>query len=766
MNSHKTKILIGSFLVLLLLFFSIFYFASTKLRPEEIKKVAIAHAKTIFPNAELTLGTVSIGWGFNFNVHLENLKLKALKDNNAIDMMVVDQLVVRVPIWAILTGRGVIEIKVDAPTINYIEFLEGNNWTYALGNKKTTETGKNPINSTVSNATESSSIASIGFLGKSKINVKLTDIAVKYALRDNSNGEIKVSRFLVKGLNFESATAFEVASTANFIMKDQSKFSFDTLVIGQINISDLVKNGSVSSLVIVKINNIAKTGLAIKVPEITSNFDVILKKDGEVSGKILTTFESQNKISANFKMSKEIEISDINIDIIMRDIGTILGLEKTADMSKAKLLSKGNITYGADKKLNANLNFAITPGFSISQDGINSTTTVEGTFKNRELAIKTKTEILEGIIETSTAGIFDPNEKFDIAKLKVFDIKVNAKGMKVPEKMIRERLWAKKAIEEKPIKENNEETTTSVPKTENQTAMGLPPSNISLDWNNILVGNEDFSGHGRIVTSLKAIAIDGLVFKFSKGSGKLSQTMNIGSKANESKFNFEINNLNLAAFKAFLPPFVENFTGVFTGKIGGSATIFKDSKLPSYDISVIADAKNGEIKKLNLSDYVTPLMENIPMVKDQLKGKEVKYDGNFESFVLKGHFTNTLYSIPSFDFIGLDKKVQVTGSGEIYPRAGNKMSAMEVMLTDNTGKISDLLLKNTGSKILPMRLTGPGFDLKPDYGFTIGRLAKGAIKTKGEEKVKEALLKNIDKYVPAASKEKVQGLLNGLFKNK
>lgn len=761
MTSKKVKILTSAFIVILVLFVGVFYYASTKLRPEEIKKLAIEQSKSVFPNADLTLDKVDIGWGFNFNIHLEKLKLIAKKDGKTVEMMAVDQLVVKVPVWAILSGRGVIEIKLDAPMMNYAEFTEGNNWTYALGNKKVEES--KTATPTSSSAADGGSVATIGIFGKSKINVKLSDIAVKYSLRDNSNGEIKVSRFLIKGLNFESATAFEIASTANFVMKDKSQISFDTIAIGQINIADLVKNGSVSSMVIVKVNNMAKTGLALKFPEVTSNIDIVLKKDGELSGKVLTTFESQNKISANFKMAKEFEITDINVDIIMKDIGAILGLEKLADMSKAKLISKGTVIYGADKKINANMTFAISPGIGISMEGVTATTTVEGSFKTRELAVKTKTEILDGEVTSSVAGIFDPNEKFDMAKLKVFDIKVLAKGLKIPEKMIREKLWAKKAPEEKAAQTEGKIAEASAPEA---TPIGLPPSNINLDWSNINVGSEDFSGHGRIVTSLTSIAIDGLNFKFSKGSGKLSQTMNIGKNSSDSKFTFEIANLNLSAFKAFLPPFVENFTGVFTGKVAGNATIYKAPKLPAFDVTVVADAKNGEIKKLNLSEYINPMLANIPVVKDQAKGKEVKYDGNFETLTMKGHFTNSVYSIPSFDFVGLDKKVQVTGSGEIYPVAGAKQSAMEVVMVDNTGKISDILLKNTGSKVLPMRVAGPGFELKPDYAYTIGKLAKGALKTKGEEKVKEAIIKNIDKVVPAAAKEKVQGLLNGLFKKK
>jgi hypothetical protein len=115
----------------------------------------------------------------------------------------------------------------------------------------------------------------LGIFGRSKINVKLSDVDFKYSLRDNSKGEIKISRFLIKGLNFESSTAFEVASNAKFTMKDQSIVAFDTIVIGEFNLADLLKNGSATSLVIVKVNNISKTGLEWKFPEITTNIHLL-----------------------------------------------------------------------------------------------------------------------------------------------------------------------------------------------------------------------------------------------------------------------------------------------------------------------------------------------------------------------------------------------------------------------------------------------------------------------------------------------------------
>ncbi len=761
MKSNKVKVLGIALSVFVILVGGLFYYASTKLRPEEIKKIAIEQTQKIFPRAEVTLQNVSIGWGLNFNVNLEKFAFKTTKDNQKVDMMSVDQLVVKVPLWAILTGSGIVEIKLDAPEMNYHEFPEGNNWTYAMGDKKSPEEKKKEEEKngeTVSNS-------ALGFFGKSKINVKLSDVSVKYALRDNSKGDIKVSRFLIKGLNFESSTAFEVASSAKFTMKDQSIVAFDTIAIGEFNIADLVKNGSVSSLVIVKVNNISKTGLEWKFPEITTKIDLLLKKDGELSGNLATSFESQNKISANFKMAKQIDITDIAADIVLKDVAAIMGLDKTIDLSKAKLTARGNVAYGEDKKINANMNFGITPGIVYSKDGVVSNTIVTGDFKGHDLSVKVKTEILEGQVNTSVAGTFDPNEKFDIAKLKPFDIRIVASGMKVPEKLIRSKLWDKKTEDTEAAQAEGKKGAAKVQAS--APPLGLPPSSVNVEWGNINIGGEDFSGRGKIITSLTSIAIDNMTFKFSKGTGKLSQTMILGKNSSESKFNFEMANLNMSSFKAFLPPFIENFSGTFSGKVNGSATIYKNAKPAGYDVNVLADAKNGEIKKLNLSDYINPLLANIPVVKDKVKDKQVKIDGNFETLTMKGHFTNDHYSISAFDFIGINKKVQVSGSGEIYPIPGSsKLSSMDVSFVDNTGKISDILQANVGTKILPIRVTGPGFDMKPDYGYTVSKLAKGALKTKGQEEIKKVIEKNLDKIVPEAAKEKVKGLLDGFFKKK
>jgi hypothetical protein len=763
MKSNKLKIIGIIAAIFLLLAGGIVYYASTKLNPEEIKKMTIAQTNKVFPKAETTLGSVKINWGLNFKIELHQFVLNTKNpEGKSVEMMAVDDLVVKVPLWAILTNGGVIEIQLDKPLINYAEFPVGNNWTYAMGDKKE-EDKKNKTPEEQAKAEQKA----IGLFGKSKINVKLSDVTVKYALRTNSNGQINISRFLVKGLNFESSTAFEIASDAKFTMADQSIVSFNTIAIGEINIADLVQNGSVSSLVIVKINNIAKTGLEWKFPEIVTNLNLLLKKDGEISGSIATSFETQNKISADFKMAKGIEVSNINVNIILKDIGLIMVLDRAIDLSKANLTAKGKLLYTEEKKIDADLSFAIAPGIGYSKEGIVATTTVDGSFKKKDIVIKVKTDVLSGKVDTLVNGEFDPNEKFDMKALKPFDIKVTATGMKIPEKIIQQKLWAKKDPAEVAKAEAEAERMREAAAKNGKPIPGLPPANVNVAWSNISVGGEDFSGKGKIIVSSHAIAIDGMTFKFSKGTGKLTQTMKLGAKSTESVFDLGITDLNLSSFKPFLPPFVENFSGTFSGKVNGSAKIFNTSTTPpQFDVNVALDAKKGDIKKLNISEYITPLLAGIPMVKDKVAGKEFKIDGNFETLTMKGRFQNDTYNLNDFNFIGLNKRVEIKGSGVIYPEPGTtKQSSMEVNFTDN-GSIGDIIQKNIGSKVLPIRLIGPGFSMKPDIGYTLAHVAKGAAKTKGMEAINKVIEKNIDKVIPEKAKEQVKGLLNGLFKRK
>jgi 2-phosphoglycerate kinase len=75
------------------------------------------------------------------------------------------------------------------------------------------------------------------------------------------------------------------------------------------------------------------------------------------------------------------------------------------------------------------------------------------------------------------------------------------------------------------------------------------------------------------------------------------------------------------------------------------------------------------------------------------------------------------------------------------------------------------MVKNLGTDKLPLKLTGIEFALHPDYAYTISAVAKGALKTKGKEVVKQQATKLIEKVIQNDElKEKAGKLFKGLFK--
>lgn len=752
MKSSKVKVVVIAFVSFLIIVGAAIGIASSKLKPEEIKKIALEKTQEVFPGAEVAIGEIQISWGLNFKVGMSKFSLNNKTHEKHVPMISVNDLQIKVPVWSVLFGGGTIEIKLDAPQMHYQEFESGDNWSTAM--KPSTESA--PEAATDAGSSEKKS--NLSALRKIKLNFKLSDIDVSYELKDQSKGQIKVSKFLINGLNISGPTAFEVASNARFVMADKSTTSFDTLIIGQFNLAEYEKSQTLPLMSVVKLNNFSFSKAEYKIPEITTEFEATINKDNSVQGKFETSFEGSNKVSAKFsKSTLGFSLKDLVGEIILKDVQNMLGL-KDIDLSKAKLSFKGDISVDELKQKNPNISFVIEPGIGFSKDGFSASTTVNGEYKGTSFSAATRTSAMEGSVTVAAKGSYDLNKPFDMATLEPIDIKVKATGLRLSEPFIRGRLYANNEKIEKLKKEEQEAAKSK--QVEQASQVKLPPTKIALDWSSVNIAGEDFSGNGVIKTTINTLAIENLNFKFSKGQGKLNQTLVLSRFAKDTKFQFDLVNLNLNSLKPFLPPFVENFAGNFSGKVGGSARV-SVSKEPIYDVDVNVEAVNGELKKVNVTEYLQMAIASIPMIKDKIPADKVfKIDGGFDQFSLKGKFTQDKYNLQQFKFVASKKVAEIEGSGEIRPLGG---SFVESTFLDNTGKISAPLEKNTGTKILPLRFQGQGFMLKPDYEYSMKKLAKGALKTKGTEKIQEAAQKGIekvaDKFLKGAAKDKVDNLL-------
>lgn len=774
MKKNTVKFILITISIVVTLLGGAIYYASTKLQPEEIRKIAIEQTSIFFPNSEVILEKIDVKIGFNFKIHLSKFVINydGKVGGAKAKLAAINELQIKIPFWAILMGGGVVEFRLDKPEINFEEYSNGTNWTLAAGKSIVADSKSQEVNNNKNDK------ISLGPLAKSKINIRFNETKFTYKLKTKATGQITISKLVVNGLNFESPSAFELASNISTTDSLKNTTSFDVLAIGQIHLNDFIQSGNIPVDSVIKINQFTKTGMNLKFPELSTNINLIAKKDGVIEGKFETTFESQNKVMGSYIVGKTIKLSDFSAEIYMKDLHTILALDNSLDMSKAKFRVNGSFEIDEFSKMSPNFQYELSPAISTTVEGVSIATTSKGEFKDDQFSLMVSNKIMEGTATVNILGKIDINKKIDIKSLDPIDVKIVARDIKLTEKFIRSKLWPAKKSEEvsEEIIAKESIDTKKAAANETQTPT-LPPIVALIDWANINIGGSDFQGKGKIITSSNSIAIDGIVFKFAKGAGKLSQVTMLKKNTNETKFNFEVTNLNLDSFKPFLPPFVENFKGDFTGKVSGNAIMFKTATVPKFDIETNLNVKQGEIKKLNISDYINPVMKGLPVVKNFYSSdKELKIDGNFETLSLKGNFTDAVYKINQFNFLGLGKKVEINGSGTISPNPNNT-SEMEVNVTDNTGKISDVLHKNTGSKTLPIKLVGAGFTLKPDVNFTIGKLAKGALKTKGEEKLKEVTGKVIEKAADKLlkgkmneviksdeTKEKVNKLLKGLFK--
>lgn len=761
MKSSKLKIIGGVLAVLILIFAGIMSYASSKLNSEEIRKAAIEATQKVFPNATANLENVEIKWGLNFRIELKKFLLQTKDPQDSgqkpVDLAYVESLDVKIPIWAILTNGGVVEIEMNKPLVNYQEFPNTNNWVYALGDKL-----DKPVEETAKDS-ESKELSSdnpaVNLLSKSKVNVRITDVLVKYLLKNKTNGQVAVSKFLIKGLSLKDSTAFEIATTANFGMAENSTVSFDALAIGEVNIAEFLNKGEVQSQVILKINNFKKSDMKLKVPELNANFNVLAKKTGQMSGVVEASFEAHNKLKTDFNLDKKIVLSNIDVNIELRDVAAIVGLGSQIDLSKSKFTAKGGMTVLEDKSIQSDIEFALNPGVGFTTDGISTLTTAHGSFKDGLLKAESLTNVLNGSVATNFEMKVDLNNMADMSKWSPYSLKIIAQKMNISEDLIREKLWSKK-----PAEKTEEKSAFETKKTAASGETKLPPGTVDVQWSSILIANENFAGKGKIFTKENTVTIKDLTFNFSKGSGSLNQTLKMAKKSNTSEFTFNLSNLNLDSFKGFLPPFVENFSGTFSGKVNGQATMFKNAQTPSFDVNVNLDAKNGEIKNINLKDFVLPLIANVPVLGGMAESKDLNIDGKFDSLNLKGHFTEKNYNLANVAFISKNNVASVVGSGEIIP-AGSRPSTMVVTFKEN-GKFGEKIKQNIGSNAIPMKLEGMGFGLKPVASYTISQVAKTAVQTKGKEALEKAIDKNLKKYIPEDAQEKVKGLFNNLLKKK
>ncbi len=749
MKGSRLKIILIVFVLFVGGFIGAYFYAASKISPEEIRKLTLLELQKTFPKSKVSLGKIELKFGTQINLDVEKLNIVHASG----PLIELQSFVVKIPIFSILLGSGSIDIKIENPVVNYKELKEGNNWDLAMGQKKK-ETSPSSGAVTMSVPV---------FLTGTKVNLNITGINLNYNLLAGDQGALKINKFLIKNLNLKEPTAFEMNS--NF---SQKEMSLNALIIGEAHLQNLVKGKDLFSSIFITLSNIKASALKKEISEVKLHLNTTQDKKDHLSGDLEFNMGEGVTLKSNYLFSNgNLKLTLMKGDISIKDLLSQLGESAPSDISLDRTVFNinGDLDILKNNRIKPNLKFSLSPSLNFDLNGIKGNYGLEGSYRGKKLTLNGKGEVLQGEIKTNLNGDFDIMQlKGGVSKIAPMSVSIWVKGISFTREMIRETLYAKKE-ETKGEAMKSSETKRSSPSETATSLPILPQLRLDMFLDSIKIDNQDFSGKFRLITSFQKAILKDFDFNFSQGRGLLDVISEFKPGGLDNQISFKLTNLNLQGLNVFLPDTLSGIEGTFNGMVKGS--VFSGDNKLNHDLYVDVKAYNGKIKGLPIKEKLQGMIDNIPVLKDKKIKLPEKLDGEFKRLDLKGRFASAKYSLNSFDFQGPDNTVDFKGDGQIFPLPNSLQGKIYINLKDKTGKIGPLLKRNTGTDMLPIRLTGYQFNLNPDYDYTIAQLAKGAVKqqtAKAKNKAKEKLKKTIEEKAGDLLKNKeVKKIFKGFF---
>lgn len=755
MKSSKTKIVLSIVLVLFLVVFGgVYFYAKSQISPEKVREHTLAILKKSFPKNKVKLGKAELKFGLSINVEFDELKIGEGKKK----LLELDNLNIKLPIFAILTGGGDLSVNLNSPKLYYSENKKSNNWTVALSpSSKKNSKNKNEKQKEKSSSSKDTSLAVPALLLNSTVSVNVRDLKVNYVLKDKSSGSVKLERVLLKKIGLNNSSAFEVKSSLDYRMKSKEKVKLDALLIGQFNLSEFISSGELETVSELTLKNVLVPGLRKQLPELKTKIVAHLKKNGNLNLDLDLSFLQQNKISLKVELAKKtVKINNINTSLVVKDLMSIAGVKiASVDPKKSTVSLNGSVYINSKGKIGPKLEFTIGPDLTFKDKHFTTSTTLKGSLKGRDFKSRAEAKVLDGTVVLQNSMKLDLNNPPTLDKLpKIFTL-INVSNLSIKEGLIQELVYTpSKANTASKSSSSKEDSSAENPSSQGGVPL-IPPGEVTIKMSNVKIDNRPFSLNSKIILSSSKIGIKKSKFSFSKGKGSIESLIKLKQGSTSGSFSFDLTKFDLVGLKPFLPKDILNaIHGAFSGKVDGSFAMRNSST--SYDVLTNLSARDGEIKGVNISKQIMPLLKKIPGdTKKYSKGLE-NIDGKFKTLSMSGRFTDKLYSIKNYRFIGVGNKVDLSGHGKISPLP-TRRSELYATYKDPSGKLTRFLKKEAGTDKLQIKMKGNGFSLKPDINYTVKTLSKTAVKAQGK--------KQVDKFLKSdKNKKKLNKLLKGLFK--
>lgn len=733
------------------------FVASKKLKPEELKKIMITQLEKAIPNSKVKTKALDFSIGFNSSVDIKDVDITYI-GRSEYPLVSISNLKLRIPFWSLLFGGGKVEVVLDSPKVNYIEFKAGSNWERALAKKKNSKNNKSKSTSVekAGDLKKSETIPSSrddvlipGILAGSEINVSILNLSLEYVLRDKTNGKIEVEKFLLKDVGIKSITAFELKSKIDVLKSTPNHTKLDLLVIGEANLYDWIKKKKVTLNTKINLKNIQNKILKKEVKKISLNTITTYEKSGDYQVKYDMLLEESEIAAGSLKGNKKgMSVDQLKLMLPLKELASFV-LDPAALpiklSGKEKLNIQGKVIIG--KKVVPLVKFDITPALTIKQDKIEILSKISGETTSKGISVDVENELMSGHvnIDSHLKTNWDPKS---FKKLRPILVNVDVRDLKVDPSYF-ESSASVAPTQEKTSASNNQPSKKTVAQPMDLLIPVPLRANITLE-NIDLAGAKLLGSIGLRIDKTKG-RISSTDLKLDEGRITFGNNMRISNGFLRHDFESKLQNVNLSSLQGFVPKQVlEGISGNASGQVKGH---FVNTK---YYSNVDFKLRDGKLSKINLDSYVSGLIEKLGSIGKKVPRDKLKVNGEFVSLNLKGAFSNKRHSFESFSFISKGNKINFSGNGNVYP-LGGKEGQLKMNLDIKDPKLAKSLQKEVGTTRFPLPVKGQAYALSPDYGYTLKIVSKSAVKTQ----VKKEAKKQINKLIKS---DKAKKLLKGLFK--
>lgn len=705
-------------------------YISKIINKDEIRKLVVANFERNFKNASIDLGEINYGLGLSIDLSVSKIKIREKSSEQ--DAIEISSVRADIPILAIITSGGIVDIIFEGIVINVKKNKVGSNIQRIFKGTSSAAVSKKAEKKLEA---KNSKVTSI--LSDSKVNIRFQNINIYYEV-EGKEGALTVDRVIIRDLGIKTKTVFDMRMKLSGAMKD-IELQGDVSVVGEVNVEHFLRTDELSIKLLTVIKNFKYLDQVHMSDDIKVDSVIDINKSTEVSG----TLEIGSVLSGDFKL-KDSELMLSSFLIKADDALALYSRAVLESLSDTITFTNTKLELNANLKLNNPLNSikmelkSKTPLRLVAlQSDLNIGISLEK--KRVQLNIN---DNLKKIGLTSKFNLDVLNEKMSVNNI---ENELVVKNIELPDGLLKPS---------DSIDINKESKVETKPQeSKGSLSSFIPRSKSSITLENVSVFKNKVNSIILVETTSNSVDINFDKMKLGRNSEvKLNSKNTFKSNQWSGDLSVKTKQFDLSLIR----PMLVGYVNELEGKLDLSAVINYKDTFKSIDYNSTVHCSELKVNSPLVKELIIAKAKRVEKLYDKLS--KLEYPAQLKSFDVKSVGNLDRMKLSKGRLIGPPKTLNANFKGSLGLNNKNK-TEIDVDVNDTANKLSKELKDNFGLNSLPLKIVGSGLEMDLDYGHTLKILSKSALKHQSKKQINKAKEK-MKKKVKEKAKELIEGLFN------